>query len=269
MQQSSSRLLTVIDLPDSSHFTAVLADRRYIAAVAITVLAAVVRGFSGFGSALIYIPLVSAVYEPRVAAASLLLLDFVSGIPFAVRLFPRCDWRDVMPVTIATAITMPFGAMALRFTDPVVLRWFIAVLALGLLAVLISGWRYRRRPILPVSLAAGFFAGFSGGAVQITGPAVIIYWLSGANVAAVVRANLMVFFALSGAMFCVVYTVLGLFPPDVIAFSLLLFPLFVLSMAAGAWFFRGASEEFYRRVAYAIVAAAALVSLPLFDGILR
>ena len=48
--------------------SAALADRRFAAAVAIAALSGFVRGFSGFGSALIYIPLIAAVYEPRKAA---------------------------------------------------------------------------------------------------------------------------------------------------------------------------------------------------------
>ena len=58
----------VIDLPDASAFADALADRRFIAAAAISALSGFVRGFSGFGSALIYIPLIAAVYEPRIAA---------------------------------------------------------------------------------------------------------------------------------------------------------------------------------------------------------
>jgi nucleoside-diphosphate-sugar epimerase len=44
---------------------------------------------------------------------------------------------------------------------------------------------------------------------------------------------------------------------------------YVRSLLAGAYFFSGSSELLYRRIAYAIVAAAALVSLPVFDGLLR
>ena len=66
--------------------------------VVVAALSGLVRGFSGFGSALIYIPLVSAIYEPRIAAATLLLIDFVSSAPFSVREFPRCNWREVAPV---------------------------------------------------------------------------------------------------------------------------------------------------------------------------
>ena len=43
-------------------------------------LAGVVRGFSGFGSALIYIPLISAIYDPRTAAGTFVLIDFATGL---------------------------------------------------------------------------------------------------------------------------------------------------------------------------------------------
>ncbi len=40
-------------------------------------------------------------------------------------------------------------------------------------------------------------------------------------------------------------------------------------MGIGSRFFHGASEQLYRRIAYVIITLAALVSLPLFDSILR
>jgi hypothetical protein len=40
-------------------------------------------------------------------------------------------------------------------------------------------------------------------------------------------------------------------------------------MGAGAYFFHGTSDQLYRRIAYVIISLAALVSLPLFDSILR
>jgi len=37
----------------------------------------------------------------------------------------------------------------------------------------------------------------------------------------------------------------------------------------GAQWFRRASDSLYRRIAYWVVAASALISLPLFDKVLR
>ena len=256
-------------LLDSSIYTAAIADPRFVAAVAISALSGLVRGFSGFGSALIYMPLVAAVYEPRIAAVTLLLVDFVASSPFAVREIPRCTWREVLPIFIAAAIAIPFGTLALELVDPTALRWFIALLVLVLLAVLMSGWRYHGRPRLPFTIGAGLFSGFGGGAVQIAGPPVIIYWLGAKSDAVTVRANLMVYFLLAGAMLCISYLLQGLFTVENVALSILLEIPFAAAMVLGAYIFRGASDLLYRRVAYLIIAVAALVSLPLFDELLR
>ena len=84
----------MIDLPDTASFAAAFADNRIYAAAAVAALAGLVRGFSGFGGAMIYMPLVAAIYEPRVAAVTILLVDFLSSTPFAIPEFRRCTWRD-------------------------------------------------------------------------------------------------------------------------------------------------------------------------------
>jgi hypothetical protein len=258
-----------MDLPDSSHFSAVIDDPRFVAAIAVTVLCGIVRGFSGFGSALIYIPLVSAIYEPRAAAASFLLIDFFCTIPFAVRLYSISSKKEIWPLTFAAALTIPLGALLLRVVDPVPLRWAIAAIILALVAVLVSGWRLRDAASLPLTIGVGLVSGVSGGATQLVGPFAIVYWLGSASSAAVVRANLVVFFALTGAILCVTYYWQGLFPTEIVVLSLVLAAPYVASLFAGSYFFKGSSETLYRRVAYAIVAAAALISLPVFDGLIR
>src|SRR3954451_12217590 len=121
-------------------FAAALSDSRFVAAVVVAALSRFVRGFAVFGSALIYIPLIAAVYEPRIAAPTLLLIDLAGSAPFTIREFPRCNWREVGSITAAAAVAAPFGALALVLVDPIVLRWIIAAISLCLLAVLASGW---------------------------------------------------------------------------------------------------------------------------------
>ena len=258
-----------MDFPDSSHFAALLADPRFYAVLAVAALSGVVRGFSGFGSALIYIPLVSAIYEPKIASASFILMDFFCSAPFAWRLYPITNKREIWPLTLAAALTIPVGAMILRYVDPVPLRWMIATVVFLLLAVLVSGWRFPGRPTLPLTVTVGLLSGVSGGAANLIGPFTIVYWLGSPAPAAMVRANLMVFFALSGIVIVLTYIVQGLFPPQVIALVILIAAAYVLTLNAGARLFRASSESTYRKAAYAIVAAAALVSLPVFDGLLH
>jgi hypothetical protein len=253
----------------STLFDAAMADPRFWPALAIATLSGLVRGFSGFGSAMIYMPLIAAVYEPRIAAVTLLTIDTVSTAPFTVRAFGQCTWREIIPLFAACAVAIPFGAMALVVLDPILLRWFMALLVLSLLAVLASGWRYHGRPALPLTLGVGLFSGFGGGAVQIAGPAVILYWLGTATSAVTVRANLLVYFLLMDGALCAAYAWQGLFTGELVALALLLTVPFFVATAAGAYLFRGTSDRLYRYIAYVIIAVSAIVSLPLLDPWLR
>lgn len=245
------------------------ADPRFIAAVAVTLVSGVVRGFSGFGSALIYIPLMAAIYDPRIAALTLLITDYTATAPLTVTQMRNCNWREVAPVSIAAVCTVPIGVAALQYFDAVSLRWFIAFLVVAVLAVLMSGWRYQARPTVPVSLGVGVMAGIGAGAVYIAGPPAIAYWLGGPNTATVVRANLIVYFGFVGLAVGILYYLRGLFTTDVLMLSLLLGPLYIVSIAAGAYVFKESSEQLYRRVSYIIIGLSALVSLPLFDELFR
>jgi uncharacterized membrane protein YfcA len=245
------------------------ADPRLPLAIAIAVLAGTVRGFSGFGSALIYVPLMSTLYEPLIAAATIFLIDFLAGVPFAVRAFPHCRWSDVIPLTLGAGVMVPVGAAALGVLDPIITRWIIAVIVLGALVVLASGWRYHGRPRLPVTLGVGALAGLFGGISQMSGPPVVVYWLGGAIEAAIVRANLMMFFALTSIVSGVTYFFNGFFTARAVAVALAVGPAYGLAMILGARLFHGASERTFRLVAYVIIAAAAVMSLPLLDRFLR
>ena len=148
----------MIDLPDSATFAAALAERRLVMAWRWRRWPGWCAAFPGFGGAMIYMPLVAAIYDPRIAAVTILLVDFVSHHAVRHPRIRRCNWREVLPISIAMAVGVPFGTWALLVLDPIVLRWCIAIVVLSLLPPLAFGWRYhgaaapaghaRRRPVL-------------------------------------------------------------------------------------------------------------------------
>jgi uncharacterized protein len=255
----------MIDLPEFSTFAAVLSERRFLLAAAIAALAGAARGFSGFGSALIYVPLISAVYEPKIAAVSLLLIDSATGVPYGAKAFPQCDWKNVGPITAAALLLLPLGTFLLLIVDPTLLRWFIGAFVLFALPLLAGGWRYHGKPKLPITLAVGAIAGLTSGAVQISGPPVILYWLGGALKAAIARANMFVFFGVLDVAGLINYFIEGLFSRQSLALAVLLAIPYTLPFLYGAIWFHRASEGIYRRIAYALIGIAGLVSLPIFD----
>jgi uncharacterized membrane protein YfcA len=259
----------VIELPNLAIFSAVVADPRFAFALGISVLSGAVRGFSGFGSALIYVPLMSALYGPKIGAASFLLTDFVTGIVFSIGVWRQAVWREIVPLAVSAIIAAQFGTLILQYAEPAHLRWAMAALAMVIVVVLSTGWRYHGKPMLIVTILVGIAAGTMGGAVQIFGPPVVLFWLSSMAAAAVVRANFVVFFAIMAAALIATYLWFGLLTPEVIALAAFVAPLHNLAKFAGAKVFHVASEQTYRRAAYVIITLAALASIPLWDKWLR
>lgn len=259
----------MIDLPDSAVFAAATSDFRFVLALAVGLLTGFVRGFSGFGSALIYVPLMSAVYDPRISIVTFVMQDLVTGYAFLAMTWRKTHWGEVLPMAVCALFAAQFGALILQRADPVMLRWALCVLVAVVVVVLASGWRYHGRPRLAVTIGVGLLSGLIGGAVQISGPPVIIYWLGSAHAAEVLRANFFAYFSLFSTASFVTYLVHGLVTAQIWAIATFVVPTCILGMWLGTRAFGFATERVYRRVAYVIVAVSAVISMPLWDGILH
>ncbi|UGV28768.1 sulfite exporter TauE/SafE family protein [Rhodopseudomonas boonkerdii] len=232
-------------------------------------IAGLARGFSGFGSALIFIPLASSIVGAKVASPLLLLIDFATSLPLIPNAVRHADKRDVGIISLGALIGVPIGTAALAFADPLAVRWGIAALILLLLLLLASGWRYPGRPTIPVTVSVGTLAGFFGGLAQLGGPPVVLYWLRDAAVAAVVRANIILYFAIADVLITISYSVGGLWSTAILGLAVITGPLFGLGLWIGSKLFGKASDELFRRICYALIAVSAVIGLPLFDGLFR
>lgn len=250
-----------------------LAARHSVGAIILLVVAAFVaalaRGFSGFGGALIFVPLASAAVGPQVAAPILLVIDGIAQVALLKNAWRQTNRREVGIMALGALAGIPLGAAILKYLDPIVLRWAIAPLTLAMLALLISGWRYHGKPTTQVTVGVGFAAGILSGAVQAGGPPVVAYWLGGANSALTVRANIILFFLCTSVVAAISYLATGLLGLDVLLLSALTVPGYALGMFLGTRMFRLAGERGFRRTCYILIAAAALISLPVLDRVLR
>jgi len=232
-------------------------------------VAGAVRGFSGFGSAFIFMPLASAVVGPKVAAAVILLIDLVTAAPMIPEGWRLGDKRDVGTMALGLPIGIPIGAWALTHSDPLLVRWFLVATIIPMLALLMSGWRYRGHPTPALTVVVGAMSGFLSGITQMGAPPIILYWLGSSNKASVVRANVVLLFAVSTVLTTGTYGYSGLLSWSLVGLVVLTGPAYGLGVWLGARMFRLASERTFRRLCYALIALAALVGMPVLDGFLR
>src|SRR5258707_1812996 len=140
-----------------------------IAICAIAFVSATARGFSGFGSALIFMPLASSLAAPRLVAALLLIIDFVAAAPLVPNAWKHADRKATAVMVSGALVGVPIGTYFLSRLEPVTTRWIISAFVFALLMLLLSGWRYRGKNYPAISVGIGGLSGFFSGLAQTGG----------------------------------------------------------------------------------------------------
>lgn len=227
--------------------------------------AGIIRGFTGFGTALIFVP-VAGIFLP---SAEVIALITMTGVASTMALLPQAwsvaEKRDVGLLSLAALITVPVGLWLLMQLDQVTVRWIVTVIAGVMLAALVAGWRYRGE-VKGISLGAiGGAAGLFGGLTGLTGPAVILFYLSGVKRVEVVRANTILFLAALDVVIVANLMWRGMAEPRLFLLAGLLAVPYFVTTVIGQRLFDPKYEKLYRNAAYAVIALAVITGLPLWD----
>jgi uncharacterized protein len=241
-----------------------LAPVTLILLMLVAFVAGMARGFSGFGAALIFVPLASALAGPKLASPILLVAD---GI-FACHLIPSAwklaDRRDVSLMLSGAVAGVPVGAWVLMHFAPLTLRWLISGMAAAMLSLLLSGWRYHGRPHPTATVAVGAIAGLFSGIAQMGGPPIVSYWLGTDTAPAKLRANIILYFAASTVLTLASYLWSGLMSLQILEIALFAGPAYGLGTLGGSRMFGLASPSWLRNSSLILIALAVALSLPLF-----
>ena len=229
-------------------------------------VAGLVRGFTGFGTALIFVPIAGIFLAPETVIAVVVL----TGIASNAGLLPRA-WREgaraeVGTLALAAMVTVPVGLLLLDQLDGITIRWIVTGVAGATLALLITGWRFSGNVNLPGLLAIGAAAGLIGGLTGITGPVVILFYLAGQSVAQRVRANTILFLAALDVVVVgnlLIRGTVGI--PEVALAITLAVPYFITTMI-GQSLFDPKYERLYRWVAYSVIGLSVVSGLPIWGA---
>ncbi|WP_281966551.1 sulfite exporter TauE/SafE family protein [Roseovarius nanhaiticus] len=234
--------------------------------LAVTLAAAgIVRGFTGFGSALIFVPIAGIFLPPVHVIAIIALVEIASIGALVPRAWAHADRGQVGLLVLAALPTVPLGLWIMDALDATIVRWIVAAFAGGTLIALISGWHYAGRITLPVVVAIGAVAGLLGGMTGLTGPVVVLFYLAGGRVAKTVRANTILFL---GAMDLVIVGNLllrGFADMSIIWLAAVLSVPYFTGMITGQALFQPSYEALYRRAALTVIALAVLAGLPIWQ----
>tara|TARA_R110000850_G_scaffold118002_4_gene234793 strand:- start:6421 stop:7101 length:681 start_codon:yes stop_codon:yes gene_type:complete len=126
---------------------------------ATVIIAGLVRGFAGFGSAMILMPVAASILSPVEAVIFLAaseLLGPLPNIPGALRQGTR---RDIVLLMLGVLVALPLGLYFLSHISPEPFGWVVSTVVLILVTLLLSGWRYHGRLSTSLMIGTGAFGG--------------------------------------------------------------------------------------------------------------
>lgn len=228
-------------------------------------LAGVVRGFAGFGTAMIYLPFAGQVLGPFEALTTLIVKDLTAPLIHVPRALKDGHPGDVLRLGVGALVALPFGVWVLSIVEPEVFRWSVSAVTLVLLVILVLGIRYRGPITRGLIYVTGAIGGFLGGAVGLPGPPIILLYMASTLPAAVVRANSTLYLILADILLLIVLWWNGYLVSSALALGVLMIFPYLLGNWLGALMFKPGYEVVYRRIAYLIIACSAVMGMPIWD----
>lgn len=229
-------------------------------------LAGTVYGFAGFGAALIFMPVATAFLPPQIAVAAMATLALSSFYTVVPGAWARANRPAALAMVAVALLTIPLGLVVLRLADPVAIRWAVLGFCAVTLAALVLGWRRTGPDTVPARLAVASALGFTGGAVGVNGPILVLFHLSGNRPAEEIRADTIVVLSVTGLAVLPLMAAQGMIGARAVVLGLLLNVPYGLGSLLGRRLFRPGQEAQYRRIAYLVIGAAILMGLPIWSG---
>ncbi len=227
--------------------------------------AGLVRGFSGFGTGMVYLPIAAHFLSPFEALTTLIIMDLVGPWPNVPRALREGHPRDVLRLAAGVLVALPFGVWLLSLIQPDAFRYGVSGLSLILLILLVAGFRYRGVLRRWMIYATGALGGFMAGLVGLRGPPVIMLYMASPHPARVIRANTMLYLMLCDFIMIGVLYLNGYLVGTAVVTGLVLAVPYLLANVIGGWLFRPELDKVYRMVAYGVIALSAARGLPIFD----
>lgn len=228
-------------------------------------LAGAVRGFSGFGAALVYMPIAGQFMPPVWALITLVVMEVFGPIPNLPSAWRVADLGQVSRIALGGAVALPIGLAVLLAVEPEVFRYAVSAIALAVPFLLVSGLRLSGPITRPLQYGTGVMSGFIGGVAGLPGPPVILLYMASTTPAAVIRANIMLYLVAVDLALIAILTLQSEMVLTAVWLGLFLAIPNLLGNLAGAAMFRPERQRLYRIFGYGVMIAVGLSGLPIWD----
>jgi uncharacterized membrane protein YfcA len=223
-------------------------------------LAAIVRGYSGFGFSLLAITALSLAMAPAEIVPSIFMLEVAASLHLLPGIWREIHWRSIGPLIVGCLVATPIGVYLLAHVSAAPMKIALAIFVLTATALLYWGFALKQMPGRVASTAVGAASGFFNGAFGIGGPPVILFYFSSPAGHVVSRASVIAYFLATDTIGLAFLACEGLVTWDAAWRAVIFLPALLAGIWLGARSFKTADPQRFRRWVLAILATLAILT---------
>ena len=227
----------------------------------VAAIAGFVRGLTGFGLAIVLVPLVTLVIPPeRTVMLAIVMAALGGGLGYRAA-WASVDRAKIIKLLLAASLGTPVGMYAISVTPPDLARLSIAMIAVGAFFVIAM-----KRPSLPPPgdvpvYVTGVLMGFLGSFAAIPGPPVIHYFVRDGVPANVSRDTMIVIFLWGPLMVALLALAIGKIDLHLGLLALAATPALMAGNAVGSRYFGRLPESQWRWLVLGLIGVSAVGSV--------
>jgi uncharacterized membrane protein YfcA len=210
-------------------------------------LAGVVRGYSGFGFAMIAVLSLSLFLPPAAVVPAILILEIAASLWLLPKVWKAVDWPSLGWILLGVLVGTPLGVYLLATVPEAAMRAAISVAVMILVVLLWRGVGFKAMPGRLVTTLIGLVSGVLNGGAAIAGPPVIIFYFSSPRTAAVSRASLIALFSATDVIALGNCLAQGLIRANTALLAVIFVVPLVAGIAIGSRAFVRTDEKTFRR----------------------
>ncbi len=219
------------------------------------------RGFLGFGAALLMVPVLSTILTPVMG----LVIMYLVEVPTIIYLMPPAikqgSIKTIIPMVIALLSTIPIGFYFVVAIEPEIIRIVISVLVISMVGLLASGWKPKGEIKLWTMVLGGGASGLVNGAAGVGGPPFVTVLMARNDNAIITRANIILTLGCMSLFTLGTQIFYGMVTLDLIKISLYTFPIYVGFTWFGARYFNQSGAEYFKKGALIMLLSIALITI--------
>lgn len=223
-------------------------------------IAAIVRGFAGFGFSLISITAISLLLPVAQIVPTIFLMEILASLNLLPSIWREIDWPSLRWVLLGYIAGLPLGTYVLVSLPDAPARITLGIVVISAAIMMLQGFRLNNRPGPAASTGIGTASGLLNGAFGVGGPPVVLFYFSAPGAAAIGRASIIFYFFCSDLLGASYYATQGLITIQTFVQLGFWLPALLIGVWFGARSFRRTREDVFRRwVLRILIALSAMV----------